>query len=155
VRGASSAILDEVKSVLPHFWEHYRKCAKVNKTDLLQPAKESDTFKSNPGKFLETVDKITQKKENEIISKPQRAKQLEKATKLEYLQEFIKIGASQQLSDENEEEQTELDNMHSIIESNGDEISNHERWKQPSSTINEVEILYQETTDQLNEGQIE
>jgi hypothetical protein len=81
-------ILDEVKSVLPHFWKHYRKSAKKNKTDLLQSAKESDTFKTNLGKFLDLVEKITQKKEKDIISKPRRAKQLEKGTELEYLQEY-------------------------------------------------------------------
>jgi hypothetical protein len=102
----AAQILDEVKSVLPHFWEHYRKRAKRNKTYLLQSAKESDTFKTNLGKFLELVETITQKKEKDIISKPRRAKQLEKASELEYLQEFIKIEASQQLADENEEEQT-------------------------------------------------
>lgn len=149
---AACDIMDEVKRVFPHYWQFYKKSPKKGKNHLLQPGTKTDNHKTNLGKYFELVRKISQKKEKDIISSKRRAKALKDASEYEYLTEFVKFSASQKLAEQEDSAESEMDKMRSLIESNGSKISNQKRWKQPSTHIAEVEVLFQSTYDRFTEG---
>ena len=105
----------EVRIGLPAFWKHYKKTIpnnKFTKTHLLRAAKESDTWKTNLGKFLLLVGQISDGKAQNTISTKRRAKELEKdAKKSDLLLEFVKADESEWLAISEEGKEDELDKV--------------------------------------------
>ena len=126
----------ELKAGVPCFWRHFRKNFK-SKSALLKAAKPSDTYKTNFGLFLKLVDKIGDKKAENIISTKARAKVLNSpnVTRCDLLAEFIKADQSEWLANAEEEEEDAIEKVRSVIASNGAEISNHKRWQAQGGEI--------------------
>ena len=142
---------NELQHVLPAFWRHCKKSitktSKFSKKRLLKKATNDDTWKTNLGTFLSLVENISDRKVPNTISTKVRAKALEtqKAIKCELLTEFIKPSESQWLAGAELDAEDKLEEMRSIMTSNGTEISSLKRWQLKRAEMDEVKISFRLT----------
>ena len=94
---------------------------------MLRAQKNGDTHKTNLGMFLGLVSSISDARAKNSISTERRAKELEKATKCDLLDEFIKADRSDWLAYLEEGKEDELDKVRNLFESNGSKISSHKK----------------------------
>ena len=130
---------DEVKRVVPSFWELMKKevddVSKLRKENILT---STESHKTSLPKFLALVLAISKGKKPNTISTRGRRAILERAKKSNsdsLLMEFIKFDKSDVLKHREEESKEKDKLIKDVIEAIGTEIVDQPEWKPVESTI--------------------